>query len=97
MISATEPIYKPHPVLIKASSNTGNKAVADTEAAICTNGCKISARHGFRPIATPTGTVADAIVQTLTNWVSNAIKFSPAHSTIYLSAPKPDRLCAVPS
>ena len=57
IIKATEPICKPPPKLIRASNKTGNKAVAGTEAAIWTSGCKNCAMRGLRPIATPTGTV----------------------------------------
>jgi len=50
----------------------------------------IATQQQISLIVTPTNAEvwakADAIVQTLTNLVSNAIKFSPADSTIHLSA-----------
>jgi signal transduction histidine kinase len=49
----------------------------------------IATQQQISLIVTPTNAevwaTADAIVQTLTNLVSNAIKLSPAHSTIHLS------------
>jgi signal transduction histidine kinase len=49
----------------------------------------IATQRQISLIVTPTNAevwaTADAIVQTLTNLVRNAIKFSPAHSTIHLS------------
>jgi signal transduction histidine kinase len=50
----------------------------------------IATQQQISLIVTPSnaevGATADAIVQTLTNLVSNDIKFSPAHPTIHLSA-----------
>src|SRR6185312_2280827 len=50
-------IFNPKGILRRYKTRIGNNAVAGTDAAICTNGCKKVAALLLLPISTPTGIV----------------------------------------